>query len=239
MMSSLASIPSLPAIPISTTGLKWLPEEHWHAENFAAFSAQRNAHPDSLLKGPKLCHDKKQPSGFIGGRLLLFQNNTPIGWAEIHSYHHRYRNDYLIVDLNCDKISEDVWQGSLGSLMTALFFCRRSDQIKLILLCAIPSTMEATLQLWGEPFTIWTLTGIPPFMRHNQAPPLKPRKGWSIARGPWLQKQKTQSYFRKLEYLEQRNVRQEKMEAFNRSVKKPKRGFLSRLFRPRLDDSLF
>jgi len=244
MASSPMSITSFPSIQIPGHQAKWTASASWNQADFSYFSCQKRQNTGQILKPPKSYSNKREQTGFLVAQLILNSGeniaNQSLAWAEIHLFCRRFSTAFIFYHLEhqLEEHSQDLAFDAAGSLVSMSFFLLKCDQVRLISVTGSPQDLWQDSLHWGKKSEIFSLpnkTCLKPalkqsfkMIRHQQQ---------VISRGEWDESQKNKLYYQKLRYVEKKQERQNIAENLQKTVRR--RGLIARIFRPKIEDSLF
>lgn len=217
---------------VTSPTASWLPASRWDATDHKTFVELRSAAMSSMDKAPKLRRDTKRPQPFLAAQWLLkSQEDVVLGWAELQSFPRKHDN-YGIVFVAIPNLSEDEARAEFAYLMTFTFLLGKFDHLRIIPASGSRRLVERVKEWVGEEKSIMVLPSRAWIAQGNLSLSMPVL---DVSRFDWISLKSSQPSLRSLQHVQVR------MERYSRTgaKKQKRRGLLARLFRPRIDDSLF
>lgn len=245
MASSPLSIASFPSFQVPGQEAKWITSEHWEAAHFAySWNVERQISAQ-ILRPPKAYSNKREQAPFIAAKMILASKKTEseekfLAWSEIQVYPGRFTTAFLFCHLEeTDGLLAEQAEDVIGCLISMSFFTLGCDQIRLIL----PTTSSIASHWAKQPgISISKLISLPAFPTLRLSSKLDFHwtefKCLNISRGEWDEMHQSKNYYAKLKYIKKRRERLERISE-NKKKKVRRRSLIARIFRPKIDDSLF
>jgi len=210
---------------------RWLAQKDWSEEQIDYFYHYKCNHYSSLIAPPPV-HHRKTPVANLRAQLIL-QTNTKqsIGTAIVHSYTGHFACEHIVTYFE-PQISKKEKLEAVKSLVTACFFITQTDQLRLF-----HDIEDSLIPTWGDTRTL----GIIKPKRLNDKPikQILSTNCVVISSHEWNNCEVESPIRSSLMYLQTLGIRHKKENEPDCTCTKPKRSFLARLFRPKIDDSIF
>lgn len=226
------NVPDYDDFPVTSPNASWLPPSRWDAEDHQTFSSLRFARTTSLDKAPKLRRDNKRPQPILAAQWLLKDNEERIlGWAELQSFPQRH-DSYGILFVDIPSMPSEAARLEVAHLMSFAFLLGKFDHLRVIPM-ADSQGLVGSIKEWGGESK--TIAGFAP------RPWITSKNPWvfspviDMSRFDWNALKDSQPSLRSLQHVKVRLDRYDQ----TGPKKQKRRSLLARLFRPRIDDSLF
>lgn len=234
-MPSFLHQPSYEDFPVRLSQGLWQHSSRWEPTDFQYFSAERQSYQTHILERPKLYRHKRRASPSLDAYWVLKDDETgpALGWAELQSFPGKhFSKGFLFIQLQ--GIPEERAREALTALASLAFTLSRNDYLKIVTVTPQRALLDSIARLTG---TVETLTTLPPHAWHPHSGGLRTTFSLAVDRSSWRGCKELQESMRTLKHIEMRLDRLDRLE--KGAPKKKKRPFLVRLFKPRVDDSLF
>lgn len=211
----------------------WLHQSRWSDAEFAWFLARRRQASLQIYHPPSHLHPKRgEIESSSHAWLLLDQKDIRASaWAELHLFKGpNFSNGYIYL---MSASQAELVSSHIASLLRLVFMLSQADQIRLLGSMAL---IDSFAQLVGHAKVLYSL---PSKAWHPNAGLLAPLPSLLVTREEWLTSSSIQELSSKhTSHIESRLARQSAVENTMR-VKKKKRGLIARIFKPRIEDSIF
>ncbi|SME88198.1 hypothetical protein [Pseudobacteriovorax antillogorgiicola] len=217
-MTVIKSITSFPSLSLPTPDLYWTPEQSWSHERLQEYIDFRHKHQESIAKAPPFKHSPGDLGGLRLCRYLLSKNGEPAqGWCELQSFSRKF-DRALIFGGSTMPLETASW----AVLITAGFAISKADTLRLV---------NLSRQELGDFEGLGTALRIAMVTNGH----IELVDSIEFGRANWLESDLALSCpgIRSLE------ARRKRLDSTKKTSSQKKRGLLSRLFNPRLDDAIF
>ncbi len=216
--------------PLSFGHRIWQHQSRWSQREYKWYRAERGTLSLQMDRHPVRFHPKRlEIKGAVASWVLLeHEDQNPSAWAEVHMFKgSRYALGYIYVGG-----STSLTVAELAPLIRLIFLIGELDLVRLI----SPAQVHLSVRkVFDHEHTLYTLPFKPWVAR---SPDLIPMKCLSISRQEWLSNSALQDAAHHTRHIESRLERQTAAEKLGKGRKR-KRGLIARIFRPRVDDSIF
>ena len=230
-MPALDNITQFLSFDVPGNDCRWLIEKDWSKEQIDYFYRYTCNQYSSLIAPPPIHHRKAQAIGLRAQLILQTKTKQNIGTAIVHSYTGHFACEHVVTYFE-PQISNKEKLEALKSLVTACFFITQTDQLRLY-----NDIEDSLLSAWGDTRAL----GIIKPKRLNNKPnkQILHANCIVISSHEWNTRE-LESFTRiSLKHLQTLGIRHKKENEPDCKCTKPKRSFLARLFRPKIDDSIF
>lgn len=210
---------------------RWINQDDWSEEQLNYFYQSISKQHSSLLTSPPIHHRKTQTSGLR--TQLILQNNTMqnLGLAVIHYYTGRFACEHIVTYFEPQIPIKEKLE-VIKSLVTACFFITQTDQLRLY-----HDIEESVASSWGETRQLGIIK--PNRLGSKPINQILTTNCLVISNHEWNNREEERQSRKALKHLETLGIRYKKENDPDCSCARPKRSFLARLFRPKIDDSIF
>ncbi len=227
--------PDFEDFTITSENLRWFHVCRWEASHAEEYARVRTRVSHSLGKAPGFIKSKTKPSPSRKAEwLLLDENDRPLAWAELQSYP---TANYQAGILLWGAIEEGAFiPKSLTTLLSFCFLVGKFDHMKLASQTLYEQEiLHAYVAHVGELRDTYVLSQA---AWYPGGPAFIPVKTYEVGRDEWVNSPFPKEDAKSLQYIAARVARFEQMQRLSRPKRK-RRSLLARLFRPRIDDSIF
>jgi hypothetical protein len=235
-MPSFLHQPSYEDFPLRLSQGLWQHSSRWEATDFDYFVRERQSCPQQIFARPKLYRHRRRKNPTLDACWIYKaeESGPALGWAELQSFPSKhYGKGFVFFAL--DGTADEQAQEALISLTSLIFTLSRNDHLHLIPARPGRALLDALSHYTG---TLETLHSLPVHAWHPHAGPLISFYSLEVDRSSWRNCVALQEAMRSMKHIEMRMERLERLDQ-TKPKKKKKRPFLVRLFKPRVDDSLF
>lgn len=235
-MPSFLHQPSYEDFPLRLSQGLWQHSSRWEPTDYEYFIRARQLRPEQIFAAPKLYRHRRRKCPSLDSCWLYKDEETSPakGWAELQSFPNKHFGKGFVFFV-LDDLAEERAVEALIALNSLVFTLSRNDHLHIISADQGRGLIDALSRYTG---TIETLISLPLHVWHPKAGPLQSFPSLEVDRSSWRNCTALQETMRSMKHIEMRLERLERLE--NAPPKKPKkRPFLVRLFKPRIEDSLF
>ncbi len=208
----------------------------WAPTDFDYFVRERQSCPQQIFARPKLYRHRRRKTSTLDGCWVYKADEKaqPQGWAELQSFPSKhYGKGFLFFTIG--GTSDELAREAIIALTSLIFTLSRNDHLHLIPAQPGLALLHDLAHYTG---TMETLLSLPSHAWNPKAGPLMSFSSLEVDRSSWRNCVALQESMRSMKHIEMRMERLERMDK-GKPKKRKKRPFLVRLFKPRVDDSLF
>jgi hypothetical protein len=235
-MPSFLHQPSYEDFPLRLSQGLWQHQSRWEPTDFDYFVRERQSWPQQIFARPKLYRHRRRKNPTLDACWVYKAEETgpALGWAELQTFPSKHYGKGFVFFM-LDGMADERAQEALIALTSLIFTLSRNDHLHLIPARAGRTVLDALSHFTG---TLETLHSLPVHAWHPQAGPLVSFYRLEVDRSSWRNCVALQEAMRSMKHIEMRMERLERLDK-GKPKKRKKRPFLVRLFKPRVDDSLF
>ncbi|MFW7377965.1 MAG: hypothetical protein ACOH5I_04075 [Oligoflexus sp.] len=244
MASSPLSITPFPSFQVPGYQAKWIVSANWDEEDFAYYKGAKLQNAGQILKPPPSYGNKREHHGYRMAQMILVLSDRSKDHrqavAEIHIFRQRYTTAFIFVSCpDQSRLATDLRENAVGSLISMCFFHYHCDQARLLFLTEMQKPAADRAFPWGEMRELSSFPNHPTlFAARQQVMPLIRFQQRIISRGYWDESHREKIYYQQLSYIRKKEARKS-IQAKLSQKKVRRRSLLARIFRPKIDDSLF
>lgn len=235
-MPSFLYQPSYEDFPLRLSQGLWQHSSRWEPTDFQFFARERQSLGQQIFALPKLYRHKRRRSPSWDAYWIYKDNEKgpPKGWAELQTFPGKhFGKGFLFFAL--DNIDDEKAQEALIALTSLIFTLSRHHYLHIVSANQDRHLIDALSHYTG---TIETLISLPVHAWHPKSGPLETFMSLAVDRSSWRSCTALQESMRSMKHIEMRLERLDQLEK-GKPKQRKKRPFLVRLFKPRIDDSLF
>ncbi|HYX32571.1 MAG TPA: hypothetical protein VE954_05615 [Oligoflexus sp.] len=235
-MPSFLHQPSYEDFPLRLSQGLWQHSSRWEPTDFEYFARERQSYPQQIFARPKLYRHRRRKTPTLDAYWIYKDEETgpAKGWAELQSFPNKHFGKGFVF-FALSGVADDIAQEALVALTSLIFTLSRNDHLH-IMSADQSRTMIDKLSLYTG--TIETLTSLPVHAWHPASGPMQTFPSLEVDRSSWRNCTDLQQTLRSMKHIEMRLERLDRLEK-GKPKKRKKRPFLVRLFKPKVDDSLF
>jgi len=235
-MPSFLHQPSYEDFPLRLSQGLWQHSSRWEPTDYEYFIQERHARPQQIFAAPKLYRHRRRKSPSLDACWLYKEEESgpAKGWAELQSFPSKHFGKGFVF-FALEGLAEERALEAMIALNSLVFTLGRNDHLHIISADQGRGLIDALSHYTG---TIETLISLPVHVWHPKAGPLQSFPCLEVDRSSWRNCTALQETMRSMKHIEMRLERLDRLEK-GPAKKRKKRPFLVRLFKPRIDDSLF
>ncbi len=233
-MPSFLHHPGYQDFPLRLTQGLWLHSSRWEPTDFQYFAEQRKTCSQQVFAAPKLYRHKRKKCPTLDGQWIFKpeEASEAAGWAELQSFPSKNFGKGLLI-YSLDLLTLEAAQEALVSLTSLVFTLSRNDHLQILSATASSAIAESVSHVTG---TMQTIMSLPVHPWHPNSGGFHAYSCLAVDRSSWRSCPELFPAMRQLKHLEMRIDRLDKLAQGKARRKRP---FLARLFKPKVDDSIF